>query len=305
LLHGRDLLLHGLRWQVGNGRNISFWTHKGVSFSKDFYIHSPLGPFHNGNTVVDFIEDGEWNVRLLREHISATEAEMVLQIPISRTSSTDKLVWNFDPKGQYIVKSGYKHAIALKNTRDVIGESSTNPSSKFWKVIWSINIYGIIQSFIDGAHSVQDVSRALSVFATICWFIWRSRNSFVFDNVPLSPHNTLASIFAQLNDYQNGYPLPLDLSVKLNCDAAFKCSKAAFGIVARDSTGYLRYVLGKPCHAISHLHAEIIAVHYACSLASDRGWFNATVESDSQLAISLACSEATPPWSLAALFMGK
>ncbi|GJS65088.1 hypothetical protein Tco_0679652 [Tanacetum coccineum] len=100
LLHGRDLLLHGLRWQVGNGRNIYFWTHKWVPFSKDFYIRSPLGPFHNGNTVADFIEDGEWNVRLLREHISATEAEMVLQIPISRTGSTDKLVWHFDPTGQ-------------------------------------------------------------------------------------------------------------------------------------------------------------------------------------------------------------
>ncbi|GJX49896.1 hypothetical protein Tco_0276741 [Tanacetum coccineum] len=65
---------------------------------------------------------------------------------------------------------------------------------------------------------------------------------------------------------------PHGLSVKLNCDAAFKCSKAAFGIVVRDSTGYLRYVLGKPCYVISPLHAEIIAVHYACSLASDRGW---------------------------------
>ncbi|GJY27831.1 hypothetical protein Tco_0403598 [Tanacetum coccineum] len=33
-------------------------------------------------------DDEEWNVRLLREHISATEAEMVLQIPISRTDKT-------------------------------------------------------------------------------------------------------------------------------------------------------------------------------------------------------------------------
>ena len=33
-------------------------------------------------------------------------------------------------------------------------------------------------------------------------FIWRSRNSFVFDNVHLSPHNTLASIYAQLNEYE-------------------------------------------------------------------------------------------------------
>ncbi|GJZ42300.1 reverse transcriptase [Tanacetum coccineum] len=94
---------------------------------------------------------------------------------------------------------------------------------------------------------------------------------------------------------------PHDLSVKLNCDAAFKLSNAAFGIVVRDSTGYLRYVLSNTCHAISPLHVEIIAVHYACSLASDQGWFNATVESDSQLVISLACSESTPPWSIAAL----
>nr|GEY22863.1 retrotransposable element Tf2 [Tanacetum cinerariifolium] len=94
---------------------------------------------------------------------------------------------------------------------------------------------------------------------------------------------------------------PYELSVKLNCDTAFKNSKAAFGIVVRDSTGYQRYVLGKPCHAIPPLHAKIIAVHYACSLASDRGWFNATMESDSQLAFSLACSEATPPWCLATL----
>nr|GEV17724.1 ubiquitin carboxyl-terminal hydrolase 9-like [Tanacetum cinerariifolium] len=107
------------------------------------------------------------------------------------------------------------------------------------------------------------------------------------------------SPYEEIRILKSGYPH--GFSVKLNCDAALKCSKADFGIVVRDSTGYLRYVLGKLCHAISPLNAEIIAVHYACSLASDRGWFNVTVESDSHLAISLACSEATPPWNLAAL----
>ncbi|GJW17638.1 reverse transcriptase [Tanacetum coccineum] len=195
----------------------------------------------------------------------------------------------------------------------------TNHDAFWGRIRKGINIYGIIQSFIDGTHSVQDVSRALSVFATICWFIWRSRNSFVFDNVSLSSHNTLASISAQLNDFHkfvvfrssmsaSSAPTNLDstsqpslqwipshgLSVKLNCDAAFKHSNVAFVIVVRDSTGYLRYVLGNTWHAISPLHAEIIAVHYACSLASNRGWFNATVESDSQL----ACSESTLPWSI-------
>ncbi|GKG60022.1 hypothetical protein Tco_0609686, partial [Tanacetum coccineum] len=53
-------------------------------------------------------------------------------------------------------------------------------------------------------------------------------------------------------------------SVKLNCDAAFKDSNVTFGIVVRDSTCCLRYVLGNRCHAISPIHAEIIAVHSAC-----------------------------------------
>ncbi|GJT88262.1 reverse transcriptase [Tanacetum coccineum] len=237
LLHDHDLLLQGVRWQVGNGRSISFWTQKRVPFSDDFYIRSPLGPFHNRNTVSDFIEDGHWNVRKLREHISATEAEMVLQIPISQTGFSDKLIWHFDPKGQYTVKSGYKQAIALMSTSVSIGESSVNPSSKFWK------------------------KKLLSISVDT---LYRS-------------------------------------SVKLNCDAAFKNSSAAFGIVARDSAGLLRYVIGNRCHAVSPLHAEIIAIHAACLLASNHGWFNAIVESDSQIAISLSSLDMSPPWSLAAV----
>nr|GEX98214.1 cytochrome P450 [Tanacetum cinerariifolium] len=47
LLHGHDLLLQGVRWQVGDGRDISFWTQKWIPYSEDFYIRSPLGPFKN------------------------------------------------------------------------------------------------------------------------------------------------------------------------------------------------------------------------------------------------------------------
>jgi hypothetical protein len=58
---------------------------------------------------------------------------------------------------------------------------------------------------------------------------------------------------------------------------------------------------GKPCFATSPLHAEVIAVHYACYLAYNQGWCGAIVESDSQMAISLSSSETVPPWSLSAL----
>ncbi|GJS30393.1 putative reverse transcriptase domain-containing protein [Tanacetum coccineum] len=89
--------------------------------------------------------------------------------------------------------------------------------------------------------------------------------------------------------------------MKINCDAAFKDSKAALAIVARDSTGSLIYVDGMPYSSMSPLHAEVLAVHYACQLAFRRGWFQTIVESDCQTAITLLSTETIPPWNLTAL----
>ncbi|GKA59432.1 reverse transcriptase [Tanacetum coccineum] len=80
-----------------------------------------------------------------------------------------------------------------------------------------------------------------------------------------------------------------------------KDSKAAYGIVVRDSVGTLVRVSGKSCFATSPLHDEVIAINYACYLAYNQGWCDAIVESDSQTAISLSSLEAVPPWSLGVL----
>ncbi|GJT03071.1 reverse transcriptase [Tanacetum coccineum] len=190
----------------------------------------------------EFLKDGKWNIRMLRECISATEAELISQILISQTSSPDKLIWHFDSKGRYTVKSGYKQALALVN-----------------RPVATTALFLIM--YASAATANLD-----SCSLTSPWWI--------------PPHGC---------------------SVKLNCDAAFKDSKAAFDIVVRDSTGCLCYVLGNCCHAISPTHAEIIAVHSACSLAFNRGWLNAIMESNSQVAISLSFLDSPPPWCLAAL----
>ncbi|GKD19019.1 F-box domain containing protein [Tanacetum coccineum] len=88
---------------------------------------------------------------------------------------------------------------------------------------------------------------------------------------------------------------PHESLVKINCYAAFKDSKVAYGIVVRDSVGTLVRVSGKSCFATSLLHAEVIAIYYACYLTYNQRWCGAIVESDSQTAISLPSSEAIPP----------
>ncbi|GJS59705.1 hypothetical protein Tco_0654489, partial [Tanacetum coccineum] len=49
--------------------------------------------------------------------------------------------------------------------------------------------------------SRSEASGVLSIMAMICWFILRSRCAFVYDNVDLFPERTLASINAQLHDF--------------------------------------------------------------------------------------------------------
>ncbi|GKE34826.1 reverse transcriptase, partial [Tanacetum coccineum] len=184
-----------------------------------------------------------------------------------------------------------------------------------------------IQNFIDDKSCNQEAIRILSIVATTCWSISKSRNKFIYDKVALSSTNTLASIYAQLAEYdklvmckltpptslpttpaQTSLPslqwIPLsphEPLVKINCDAAYKDTIAAFGIVVRDSPGSLLNVHGNSCFATSPLHAEVIAIHSACRLTYNRGWVGAIVESDSHIAISLSCSETTPPWSLGSL----
>ncbi|GKB59087.1 ribonuclease H protein [Tanacetum coccineum] len=47
--------------------------------------------------------------------------------------------------------------------------------------------------------------------------------------------------------------------------------------------------------------AELYAIHSSCRLAVTYGWQNVVVESDSKVAISLACAQVDPPWSLSAI----
>ncbi|GJT23888.1 ribonuclease H protein [Tanacetum coccineum] len=60
-------------------------------------------------------------------------------------------------------------------------------------------------------------------------------------------------------------------------------------------------VRGETFSASSPLMAELYAIRNACRLAVTNGWQNAVVESDSKVAISLACAQVDPPWSLSAI----
>ncbi|GJW10420.1 reverse transcriptase [Tanacetum coccineum] len=185
ILHARDLF-QGLRWQVGNGRNLSLWTQKWVSYVEGFYVRSPQGPFNMNHKVSDFIINYEWNYEMLYQSISKDEANIIRNISISQIGSTDKLVWHFDAKGHYTIKSGYKQAILAETLSSE--ELSAAPSTSFWKRLWKILTQPKVKLFLwkvilncvptmENLHKRNSYKEAITAFGIVVHY---SIGSFFF-----------------------------------------------------------------------------------------------------------------------------
>ncbi|PWA45874.1 hypothetical protein CTI12_AA352020 [Artemisia annua] len=140
LLIGGDLLLRGVRWQVGNGSNIYFWKQKWIPYPDDFYVRHPSGPFSPDALVSDFINNGAWDVLKINNVVLPQEVTLIPPIPISKTRASDKLVWHYEAKGNYSVKSGYRQALLQRENHSNMTASSSSAQTKT-----SGNNYGILK----------------------------------------------------------------------------------------------------------------------------------------------------------------
>lgn len=91
LLHGRNLLLKGLRWQVQNGKSIDFWNDAGIPSLPNFKIPM-VKPSNNTICMVADIIDphtGQWDIQKLANKAPAEVVNAVKEIPISHVERND------------------------------------------------------------------------------------------------------------------------------------------------------------------------------------------------------------------------
>lgn len=80
-------------------------------------------------------------VSSLQSCIFYAEVQAICSIPIALETKADSLVWHFEPKGDYLVKSGYKIAREkVSNMLSQIPVTSFQPSKKMWKLIWALKM---------------------------------------------------------------------------------------------------------------------------------------------------------------------
>lgn len=82
---------------------------------------------------------------------------------------------------------------------------------------------------------------------------------------------------------------------------SFKDGKASIGVLGRNNFGTIIDGHGFLVNASSPLHAEVLAIREACTLAYQRQFHSALIESDSRIAVMLASLDETPPWQVAAV----
>lgn len=147
LLHGRNLLLKGLRWQVNDGKSIDFWGDAWVPSLPNFKIPSEKPPNTDICLVVDVI-NSSWDVQKLSSCLPQEVVEAIISIPLPMVQRNDQFVWHYNANGCYSAKSGYHivHQNQMENHKDK-PESSFKLKKEEWKMLWKMKTPNKVKNF--------------------------------------------------------------------------------------------------------------------------------------------------------------
>lgn len=109
VLHGARLVGKGVRWRVGSGTSIGFWTYFWVV--KDcLFSHAvcPLPVNYADQKITDFLKDGYWDICKLRKFLPTDIVDLIISIPAGLDSGLeDHCIWNHSSNGMFSVKSPF------------------------------------------------------------------------------------------------------------------------------------------------------------------------------------------------------
>ncbi|KAL0434060.1 UNVERIFIED_CONTAM: hypothetical protein Slati_2740300 [Sesamum latifolium] len=107
----RGLIVVWSHWRVGNGEDISIWKDKWIPREPDFTpIRLPQQTSFDlkVQSLIDPTRK-EWRTDLVHAMFHPLDTKVVLSIPLGHNCSKDRLIWHFNSKGVFTVKSSHQH----------------------------------------------------------------------------------------------------------------------------------------------------------------------------------------------------
>ena len=152
VLQGIQLLKEGLIWRIGDGTRIKVW--------KDPWI--PRGTTRrpqilNGVQEITMVNDlidpvtSQWNPELVQQVFSQEDAAVILSMPICRDAE-DFMVWHYDSKGIFSVKSAYRVWLITQDLKSVRSSGASVAGSCWmkdtWKKLWQLHCPAKVHHFL-------------------------------------------------------------------------------------------------------------------------------------------------------------
>ncbi|KAB2597795.1 ribonuclease H protein [Pyrus ussuriensis x Pyrus communis] len=112
ILQGRKILKSGIRWRVGDGRNIQVLEDPWLPTPRTF---RPISrPPEMPRMVADMVFiGGTWKREVVERCFNVDEAHIILSMMLSQFGCSDRVIWHYTQNGVYLVKSGYLVGIWL------------------------------------------------------------------------------------------------------------------------------------------------------------------------------------------------
>lgn len=152
ILAGKTVLARGLRYQIGNGCDVSIWDDPWLPLPYNFKPFSPPKANTEHWKVKELMNQDslDWNKNVVEDLFTKMEADIILSIPLSLCNKKDRLIWHYDARGIFNVKSGYHAAWNYHNQQSSAAASTSDTMVKgnIWNKIWKAHIPPKVRSFV-------------------------------------------------------------------------------------------------------------------------------------------------------------
>ena len=130
---------------MGNGKKITIYSDNWLLRPKTFRpISPPTLPINS--VVVDLIKaNKQWDEIKLNHHFMEVDTAEILKIPLPVEQSEDEVLWHYDKRGDYSVKSGYQLALRMKFPES---SNSSENTTQYWSTLWSLELPEKIKIFM-------------------------------------------------------------------------------------------------------------------------------------------------------------